>query len=688
MLEWQTAATVASAARSGRAHGHPAVRRADAGQPAVRRRRAGRRGGARSRARCRRPFRSCCCGSSRRCSPTGSASPSCRAGRRSGRPIASFSGWRPQDVALLRHVCRRVGSRVAAGQRPGGAGAGRRAPHVADQHRHEPAAALAARDLRFIRTSELAERVDATLTTIERLERFEGHLFNWYDSQTLAPLAPRYVSSVDSGNLAAALLTLASGLRETIVEAGPGLAVSDLDDLAILLQQAIEQADVEHKGAWPEAGSFRESARTVRAILSGRASLPQKRENLSGALAALAAAVSALEAGPAGPHESEIAYWAGRLRRRRRGGRTAGRRRARSAGDARAPRDGAGRRHEFPRAVRRAARPAVGRLSSRRRRRPRAPRPVVLRPARLRGAARQLHRDRQGRRPGDALVPPGPARHEHQGRSHAAVVGRHDVRVPDAAPRDAQLSGNAARRNVPDGRAAADPVRRGTRRARGACPNAPTTSSIATAPISTGRSACRASGLRRGLGDDLVVAPYATALAAMVEPAAAVENLRRLGTAGLRAVRLLRRHRLHVARRRFDATAYRLRRKPATAVRRRRPHDDGASPGHDARLHRERAARAADGRALPRRPAHQGDRAAAAGAHAAACAGHAAAPARGHSRDDPDGRRRGAPLPFAGDQVSARGLPVERQLRLHRHATPAAASASAAAAPSRAAGGT
>ena len=45
------------------------------------------------------------------------------------------------------------------------------------------------------------------------MERFEGHLFNWYDSQSLAPLTPRYVSSVDSGNLAAALLTLASGLR-------------------------------------------------------------------------------------------------------------------------------------------------------------------------------------------------------------------------------------------------------------------------------------------------------------------------------------------------------------------------------------------------------------------------------------------------------------------------------------------
>ena len=57
-------------------------------------------------------------------------------------------------------------------------------------------------------------RIDDTLTTIERLERFEGHLLNWYDTRTLAPLPPAYVSTVDSGNLAGALLTLSVGLRD------------------------------------------------------------------------------------------------------------------------------------------------------------------------------------------------------------------------------------------------------------------------------------------------------------------------------------------------------------------------------------------------------------------------------------------------------------------------------------------
>ena len=75
-------------------------------------------------------------------------------------------------------------------------------------------ATLAAHDLGFIATDVLAQRIDATLTTMEGLERHEGHLLNWYDTQSLAALPPRYVSTVDSGNLAGALMTLAEGLRQ------------------------------------------------------------------------------------------------------------------------------------------------------------------------------------------------------------------------------------------------------------------------------------------------------------------------------------------------------------------------------------------------------------------------------------------------------------------------------------------
>jgi cyclic beta-1,2-glucan glucanotransferase len=71
---------------------------------------------------------------------------------------------------------------------------------------------LAAHDLGYLTTESLIHRLDCTLTTLEGLEHHEGHLLNWYDTATLAPLQPRYVSTVDSGNLAAALIALAQGL--------------------------------------------------------------------------------------------------------------------------------------------------------------------------------------------------------------------------------------------------------------------------------------------------------------------------------------------------------------------------------------------------------------------------------------------------------------------------------------------
>jgi cyclic beta-1,2-glucan synthetase len=79
--------------------------------------------------------------------------------------------------------------------------------------------ALAAHDLGFLSTPELLARLEAMLDTVEGLELYEGHLLNWYDTRTLAPLHPRYVSTVDSGNLACSLVALAQGCLQ-IAQAG------------------------------------------------------------------------------------------------------------------------------------------------------------------------------------------------------------------------------------------------------------------------------------------------------------------------------------------------------------------------------------------------------------------------------------------------------------------------------------
>jgi cyclic beta-1,2-glucan synthetase len=92
-------------------------------------------------------------------------------------------------------------------------------------------ATLAAHDFGYLTPDQVIERGEATLDTLERVERFEGHLLNWYNTRTLEPLLPRYISTVDSGNLLASLWTAVQGYGELLVRPhlGPE-ALLGLDD--------------------------------------------------------------------------------------------------------------------------------------------------------------------------------------------------------------------------------------------------------------------------------------------------------------------------------------------------------------------------------------------------------------------------------------------------------------------------
>ncbi len=99
---------------------------------------------------------------------------------------------------------------------------------------------IAARDLGWLGTVEAVERLEATLATMGRLELFHGHFYNWYDTRELHPLEPRYVSSVDSGNLAGHLLALGNACRELRQKStvGPNL-LAGMDDAVRLLREAL-----------------------------------------------------------------------------------------------------------------------------------------------------------------------------------------------------------------------------------------------------------------------------------------------------------------------------------------------------------------------------------------------------------------------------------------------------------------
>lgn len=105
---------------------------------------------------------------------------------------------------------------------------------------------LSAYDFGYISAGILIERTAGTLGTMETLERHRGHFYNWYDTETLLPLLPTYISSVDSGNLGGHLLTLKPGLLGLVDEPIFGRRTFEglSDTLQILTDVAGDSASV------------------------------------------------------------------------------------------------------------------------------------------------------------------------------------------------------------------------------------------------------------------------------------------------------------------------------------------------------------------------------------------------------------------------------------------------------------
>jgi len=99
-------------------------------------------------------------------------------------------------------------------------------------------AVVAARDFGWIGLRDMADRVAATLATMGRMERFRGHFYNWYDTADLRPLEPQYVSSVDSGNLAGHLIALANACEEAALGPTPASLAAGIGDHLRLLDEA------------------------------------------------------------------------------------------------------------------------------------------------------------------------------------------------------------------------------------------------------------------------------------------------------------------------------------------------------------------------------------------------------------------------------------------------------------------
>lgn len=120
-------------------------------------------------------------------------------------------------------------------------------PRAVTAHRTSPTniglmllSTLSAHDLGYLGTVELSIRLRNTLEILRRVERYRGHLLNWYDTRSLEPLQPRYVSSVDSGNLVASLMALRQGLREILdLPLDPRVTYRGLIDTLAVLEEVL-----------------------------------------------------------------------------------------------------------------------------------------------------------------------------------------------------------------------------------------------------------------------------------------------------------------------------------------------------------------------------------------------------------------------------------------------------------------
>ena len=159
-------------------------------------------------------------------------------------------------------------------------------PPVGVAHRTSPTniglallANLTAYDFGYITSTEVAARVARTFSTLDQLQRFRSHFYNWYDTKTLEPLRPMYVSTVDSGNLAGHLMTLAEGLRQLVDE--PVVTPAQLAGLT-------DTIDVMQQLGIADLGAIRETVKgSIKNLSDARATFAR----IAGAAAVIAAVV-------------------------------------------------------------------------------------------------------------------------------------------------------------------------------------------------------------------------------------------------------------------------------------------------------------------------------------------------------------------------------------------------------------
>jgi cyclic beta-1,2-glucan synthetase len=144
---------------------------------------------------------------------------------------------------------------------------------------------VAARDFGWLGALDAMDRLEATFASVEKLERFRGHLFNWYDTHDLRPLDPKFISTVDSGNLAGHLVALAAACRTwTAKPLSADACLRGLEDTLEQLQLAAGNLDHERRNYGVSPQQLEAALATLRGTLHASRAQP---DGLAATLAAL-----------------------------------------------------------------------------------------------------------------------------------------------------------------------------------------------------------------------------------------------------------------------------------------------------------------------------------------------------------------------------------------------------------------
>ncbi|MGN6471890.1 MAG: glucoamylase family protein, partial [Rhizobiaceae bacterium] len=199
-------------------------------------------------------------------------------------------------------------------------------PHPVVAHRTSPTnisvyllSTVAARDFGWIGMGEAITRLERTLDTIDKLDTFRGHIFNWYDTQTLQPLHPRYISAVDNGNFAGHLIAIAAACNEWAT-APAAYMEGDFDgllDVITILEETLDALPDDRRPLRPLRQRLRDRIAGIRRAVEAIKREPEMAAVRTINLAVMAAEIRKLAAAMHQETESaastDLSLWADKL---------------------------------------------------------------------------------------------------------------------------------------------------------------------------------------------------------------------------------------------------------------------------------------------------------------------------------------------------------------------------------------